>query len=181
MTNRAFTVQPLSRRRIREIADLVRKTFEVATAYIDIVRIVERELPKVDKGFFLDVAEKEELGDAHGLALPTQKVIRLREDVYERACDGQGRDRMTVAHELGHYILHRAPELAEIALTQDIPIFRTPEWQANTFAAELLISHQHVSDCVTPADFVGRFVVTYEAARVQWQVFDKEGLLTKTK
>ncbi len=29
--------------------------------------------------------------------------IRIKESVYERACNGEGRDRMTIAHEIGHY------------------------------------------------------------------------------
>lgn len=34
-------------------------------------------------------------------------VIRVRSDVYERACENHGRDRFALAHELGHYSLHR--------------------------------------------------------------------------
>ena len=29
--------------------------------------------------------------------------IRIKESVYEGACNGEGRDRMTIAHEIGHY------------------------------------------------------------------------------
>lgn len=54
------------------------------------------------------------------------------------------RDRFTIAHEIGHFILHK-PGMIELARTQtvqDIPIYKKPEWQANTFAGELLAPPQ---------------------------------------
>lgn len=47
------------------------------------------------------------MGAKHGETIPSENRIRIREDVYERACNGYGRDRLTMAHELGHLLLHR--------------------------------------------------------------------------
>jgi Zn-dependent peptidase ImmA (M78 family) len=39
--------------------------------------------------------------------MPQDSLIILREDVYEGAHAGNGRDRMTVAHEIGHLLMHK--------------------------------------------------------------------------
>ena len=65
--------------------------------------------------------------------------MKIRQDVYERAIQGVPRDIFTIAHEIGHAILH--DDIEEIALArndEEIKPFENPEWQANTFAGELI-------------------------------------------
>lgn len=52
-----------------------------------------------------------------------------------------GRFRFTVAHELGHYVLHRRGALDKIATRRDMTIWNdaSEEAEANCFAAELLM------------------------------------------
>jgi Zn-dependent peptidase ImmA (M78 family) len=85
--------------------------------------------------------------DVHGL-------IALRNGqakIYLNAEDHPVRKRFTVAHELGHYVLHLAGGEGEFI--DDIDNFRIPvdpetawtesrrkEWEANTFAAALLMN-----------------------------------------
>ena len=95
----------------------------------------------LEEGFHICILTKEEMGNIHGLSCPTEKCIKIREDVYERAIQGYGRDRFTLAHEVGHYILHntKSVQLARLGEERKIEAYRDPEWQANTFAAELLM------------------------------------------
>ena len=176
MTETAFIVPPRSRREIRQIAALVRESYQCKGPYLDVMHLVEFWLPVADEGFTFLCASHEEMGDLHGLTTPEQKTIRLRQDVYYGALDGRGRDRMTVAHELGHYILHRSVHWANLPRGGNVPAFRNSEWQASTFGAELLIAMPDALKCNEESDLPTMFGVTSDAARVQWAVLRQEGL-----
>jgi Zn-dependent peptidase ImmA (M78 family) len=51
----------------------------------------------------------------------------------------------------------------------DLPIYKHPEWQANRFAAALLMPRAHVSRCDTIAVVMTTFVVSGEAAAVRFK------------
>nr|WP_305147469.1 ImmA/IrrE family metallo-endopeptidase [Butyricicoccus faecihominis] len=67
--------------------------------------------------------------------------MKIRNSVYEGACCGNGRDRFTLAHEIGHFFMHRDVDLAlsRIDERNDVPAYRKSEWQANTFASALMM------------------------------------------
>lgn len=71
------------------------------------------------------------MGAKHGETIPSENRIRIREDVYERACNGYGRDRLTMAHELGHLLLHRVETITLAREDGDISPYKDPEWQTN--------------------------------------------------
>lgn len=179
MADYGFIVPPRSRKELREIASQVRKVFGVKTPMLDIVRLVELTLPRADDGFVLIVEEESEMGDIHGLSNPVQKWIKLRRDVYEGAHAGKGRDRMTIAHELGHYLLHRQLDFPLVPPGGSVPAFRQSEWQATAFAAELLIGAEHYDKTITLHEIAKRFGVSYEAAHVQLSVINMEGASRK--
>jgi Zn-dependent peptidase ImmA (M78 family) len=62
--------------------------------------------------------------------------MKIREDVYEGAVKGNPRDRFTLCHELGHYLLHQPQQIS--FARGAVPKYCDPEWQANTFAGELM-------------------------------------------
>ena len=136
-----YMVSPLSRENLRGLAEHIRKQLGlVDDLFIDIVRIVEN-LHLIDEKFEFLIWKEEEMGDAHAITNPSEHTIIIREDVYRGACRGSGRDRFTLAHEFGHYVLHDgvAIGLARSAEATDIPRYRDPEWQASAFAGELLM------------------------------------------
>ena len=106
-----------------------------------ILNFLEFVMPIIHDDFAIDVCDKKQMGNIHGLACPEEKCIRIREDVYEGAYNGNGRDRFTLAHELGHYLMHGKEhvKLARVQANKKLEAFKNPEWQANTFAAELLM------------------------------------------
>lgn len=74
--------------------------------YFPVVPFLENKLPILVPDFQLEILPKKEMGYKHGETRPSEKQIRIREDVYLGAVAGHGRDRMTIAHEIGHLFLH---------------------------------------------------------------------------
>lgn len=72
------------------------------------------------------------------MTYPDQKVMLIANSVYEGAVDGVGKDRMTIAHEIGHLLLHQAVSFAKQYENDPIKTYENSEWQADVFAGELL-------------------------------------------
>lgn len=86
-----------------------------------------------------------------GITFPTGRVI-LNESTYVSAVAGDGRARFTVVHEAFHGICHVKQLRSQLVhcnlkLTRqtDLPAYRNPEWQANTFASAFLMPRLAVS------------------------------------
>lgn len=98
-------------------------------------------------------------------------ALELREDVWARAAAGEARDRFTVAHLLGHAVLHQEllerpaqPALEDRATTTrpDEPqAYESAEWQATTFALAFLL----------PLDAVATYLARQRAASFTLQRF----------
>ncbi|MCL1914983.1 MAG: ImmA/IrrE family metallo-endopeptidase [Eubacteriaceae bacterium] len=115
----------------------------------------------IDPKFCFEVVECHELPHDYAETLPQQNLIRVREDVYHNAIKGDGRARFTLAHELGHLLMHSNGVIA-LARNESIHKYMDPEWQANTFAGELLVN---------PGLCVGRTAVFIaEKSKVSLQV-----------
>lgn len=78
--------------------------------------------------------------DTHAYTDPQTNQIVIRDDIYERARHGEGRDRFTIAHEIGHYILHNTNmiTLTRVYPNENVKPYEDVEWQADAFAGELL-------------------------------------------
>lgn len=96
--------------------------------------------------------------------------IRIKEIVYERACDGEGRDRMTIAHEFGHFftICFCGFNLQRNFTNEPIPAYKDPEWQAKCFAGELMIPY-HLVKGMSPEEIEMACGVSSDAARYQYK------------
>lgn len=161
--------QPLSRKEIRRITQNLRNILGLENQpYFPIMPFIEGTLPMVDPEFNLEILPKDEMGNIHGLTFPEKHQILLREDVYEGACNGKGRDRFTVAHELGHYVLHTPSKimLAKLESGITVPSYMDPEWQADVFAGELLMPASLMKG-VPPLVIARRCEVSEAAARYQ--------------
>lgn len=158
-------VKPLKLKDIRTICSRVRKLLGIPVDEpIDIVRLLEHKLHLL--GIEFEIVPESELGMRHGESILRQKIIRIREDVYNRACEGCGRDRLTMAHELGHIILHQNEEITLARSEGTIPAYMDPEWQANAFAGELLAPFQYIKH-MDILDISTQYGVSIEAASVQ--------------
>lgn len=94
--------------------------------------------------------------------------IRIKESVYEGACNGKGRDRMTIAHEIGHYftLCFCGFKLQRNFNSSKVPTYQDPEWQAKCFAGEFMIS-RHLTHKMNPKEIAKACGVSLDAAKVQ--------------
>ena len=72
--------------------------------------------------------------------LPYTNTIQVKESVYVGATLGNPEDRFTLAHEMGHaFLFHGYINNNYVCKEEEeIPTKEDPEWQADTFAKELL-------------------------------------------
>ena len=139
MSLQSFEVPPRSRNEILGAADVVRWRLQITDDRFPIMEVLELAMPEIFPGYVFGVKSHAEMGSNHGLTVPDEKAIYLREDVYERAIDGRGRDRFTACHELGHYLLHLNAPIRFHRSTAPLKPFVDSEWQANTFAGGLMM------------------------------------------
>jgi transcriptional regulator with XRE-family HTH domain len=140
---RGLLVPPLSTKVIRAFADKVRSVFvEDDKVEFPIMDVLEFRLESIFDGFYVDIRDSEYMGDLEGRMLAGENGIALREDVYAGAWTGNRRDRFTVCHEFGHFLMHRTVTMARARDDSD-KIFCDSEWQADTFAGTLLMSPRH--------------------------------------
>ncbi len=161
--------KPCSRKEIREIASMVR-TIEgsVDSLYFDILHFMEVTLPKIIPRYEFCIESIEEMGNAQGLTYPDKGIVKIREDVYNRAVAGNGRDRLTIAHELFHLLRHDYSHItfARVSNKSNIKIYEDPEWQADAFGGELLVPN-HLVQGLNAEEISKRCGVSLSAARYQ--------------
>lgn len=137
-----FCVSPRSEQEIQKMAEQVRKILSDGHdfKYLDIVRILEHKMPEMFPAFRYEIVNASEMPDREAEMNPYEFCIRIREDVYVAAIDGDAHCRFTIAHELGHFFMHRHQTLAfgHRAENGCIPTCQNSEWQADVFARNLL-------------------------------------------
>lgn len=158
-----------SRRELRRLAKKVRVILGLEdTLYFpaeDVLEIIH----KFDKDAHFEVVCADELEDGeHAVTDIVNKTIKIREDVYDGACSGNGRDRMTIAHEFAHFITLCVCgfRLARRFDDAKIPAYQDPEWQAKCLAGELMIDSDLVKG-MSVDEVVSKCGVSEDAARYQ--------------
>jgi len=160
--------KPQSRKNIRKIAHMIREICNSSDDFFfDILGFVELLLPRLYDDFQLVICTESEMGKNEGLTYPEKGIMKIREDVYIGACEGNGRDRFTIAHELGHFLLHQNNSISFARNNHGkIAPYEDPEWQADAFAGELLIPARLVSG-MSYQDISRECGVSYKAAMYQ--------------
>jgi len=177
MSQLGFVARPLSRARIRAVADAVRAVANCGSEMVDIVRLIETQVPEWDPDFSFVVSSCDELGENHALTHVRERIIEVRSDIYDGACNGLGRDRMTLGHELGHLILHQEIHLARRMSDEPLKAYLDPEWQATAFAGELLMPLSIYRTMKNPEDAANVFGISELAVQTQVRAWIREGLL----
>lgn len=153
--------------------------FRVNEGYpFPVMGVVEKLFSEKFKLFELRVEEDDDMGDYEAYTTLDGREIVLRESVYQGAYAGNGRDRFTVAHELGHRLLHTSSKtkLARSAKDgQKIRPHESSEAQANRFAAALLMPAHLIGIKDTPSDLAKRFGVSRSAACYRLKSLCSEG------
>jgi hypothetical protein len=120
------------------------------------------------------VVDDSELCDADAKTEFSKGVVTItcRRSVRDRANMGVGRDRMTLAHELAHAVLHHSVPMLRIvgaAGTTDLSkdgAHTSAEHQAKVFAAAFLIHDEDAAQMLSPAEISEQFGVSLQAAEI---------------
>ena len=164
-----YRANPVSRNDIRNFVRWLKKTVGLEDVlYFPVVQFLENILPILVPDFQLEIVPTNEMGGNHGQTYPSKHLIRIREDVYLRAVAGYGRDRLTLAHEIGHLLMHKddAIALCRLSPAERLKPYENPEWQADAFGGELLASSYLIKG-MSNAEVQERCGVTASAAKVQ--------------
>jgi Zn-dependent peptidase ImmA (M78 family) len=175
---RGIFVPPLSTPVIRDFADKIRSAFvEDTQVEFPIMDVLEFRMSALVDGFHIDVRDEEAMGDEEGRVVAGVNVIELREDVYEGAWNGNGRDRFTACHELAHFLMHRTVTMARVRADSD-KIYCDAEWQADTFAGTLLMSPRHLLQFKNAEKAATACRMSVPAAQVMWTKYLSEGRIS---
>lgn len=159
----------LSRDKIRNLTlELRRQCGMQNETYFPIVHFIEWILGDPDNNFDYEIVPVSEMQDTYGTTNTASNVMRIREDVYDGARAGNPRDRFTLCHELGHFLLHQ-PEFVSYA-RGDVPVYCQPEWQANTFAAELMAPY-HLVKNMSVEEIAQKCGMSKTAASIQYKTY----------
>lgn len=165
-------VPPMNILPLRGLAEAIRQHSTLkAEEPFPVLRFLEWSMLKILKDFDWEIVTSLPDGDearAYPDGAPHYTkgpLIELLPHVYDDAANNKGRPRLTILHECGHALLHRhvavhhrGPKGAELKT------FENSEWQANQFAAELLMP---VASFDAPGDleaYVQAMGVSREAA-----------------
>lgn len=171
-----YEAPPKSRVEIRFLAKSLRDFLGLQEVVcVDIVQLLER-LHLNDDDFSFVVVEDNEIIGKYAETIPELNVIIVNNSTYLGALSGNKRDRFTLAHELGHYLLHN-DVITKLARTNDekhkvTPHYCKVEWQANTFAGELLVSKNLVVG-MTPSEISEKCGVSIDVAEIQYEKYKK--------
>ena len=165
-TESKIKVKPLSRARIRKIAKDLKRDFCLTNGRIDIIKFIEGVSSIL--GMDYEYVEDSQLPNKYAETDPLRKIIIIKESVCIRAANGSVRDRFTLAHELGHIVLHSLnnPEVKFCRFDEVIKPYEDIEWQANTFAAEFLVDVEEAKN-LTIEEIVEKYGVSQTVAAIQ--------------
>lgn len=172
-----YIADPLSRKDIREMAYRLRKVFGFENELnFPIVQVIE--FLSNNGVFNLEICTVDEMGTKYGETIPSENIIKLREDIYDKACEGDGFARSTCAHELGHWLIGHSEETVSFCRKEDDlrqrRAYEDPEWQANCFSGELFV-YKHLVEGMAVDEIVEKCGVTPSMAYYQLEKYEEEG------
>lgn len=164
----------------RRIARDTKAYFAIGRTWpVNIRRVLSA--PKVltvfgEKPFKYCVVDDQTLGlkDARTELIHGMVVITVKRAIDSLASFGEGRARMTLAHELGHAVMHgtpgvidhRAAGAAGITAISKLNAAESAEHQAKVFASAFLIDDVRASELASPLDIATEFLVSLSAAEI---------------
>jgi hypothetical protein len=139
MGNNFGSVQRRSEHQIEHLAAMVRRELGVQPGERLAMRpVLELALDDMVEDAYWKIELDAEMGGAEASTAWHEPVITVSASTYAELCRSNPRARMTIAHEIGHLLMHtRKPVFHYRTRTKDQRL--DPEWQADYFAAALLM------------------------------------------
>lgn len=174
-----FWVPAKSRADLENLASAWRHALKVPTACHapEMVTLLENEMPVIFGDFSLQVKEDHLMEGGEGYTEFEPPRIVLPESTYDAASRFVGRARWTLAHELGHLVLHNAAVPLDrtskgYSEPKALPSYHNAEWQADAFAAAFLMPDWLVRDFTSVSDIVEFFSVSRQAAEIRLKTLE---------
>jgi len=142
----------------------------------NMIRLLEIELPKIPRlGQFALITRSDlEMGDAEAYTEFNPPHVVVRNSVYQLARKADGRSRMTLAHELGHLVMHpgAAKLRSDWARTDTrLQYYESAEWQAKKFASLFLLPLHVIREFTSPSQLAENCQVSQQAAQIRFGEF----------
>lgn len=172
-----FICPPMSRKDLRAYALSIRKSLHAENSLAFPVLPFLEIMPEIfekDNFSFEIVGNNDLPPDIHAEYDYNINCIRIKDFVYEGACEGKGRDRMTIIHEISHHLLlsHSGLQLHR-SFSDTVPTYRDPEWQAKCLAGEIMVPAHLVSN-MDAQEIANKCLVSFDAALYQSKMLTKK-------
>ncbi|MGN1167803.1 MAG: ImmA/IrrE family metallo-endopeptidase [Lachnospiraceae bacterium] len=181
--NDKYAVAYRTEKELRKSANELRDTcdFLDKEGYFDVLKYLENHLADSIPNFSFMIMDEEEANADPEMAIASAVTkifdgtvsLVVREEVYEAARRGNGRARYTIAHEIGHCILHSQEQDIILARYSNTDYQKhnavqqsDPEWQADVFASELLAPREMIK-ALSTFEIMCRFGVSRPVAEIQ--------------
>lgn len=171
---------------VRRIAERTKVNYGVSRRRpVNILRYLESgSVPTVygPRDLIFVVVDDHELVDADAKTEFAKGTVTItcRRSIRDRAAMGVGRDRMTLAHELGHAVLHHGAPMFRLAgatgstsLAQEAA-YTSAEHQAKVFAAAFLIHDEDAAEMGSAEEISVEFGVSSQAAEICFEGLRKK-------
>lgn len=173
-----FRVAPTSYAKIEALADQFRQFLPVVSDSqpyrLDAWRILEETM--VVAGYGVRVGDTKEMGQVVGMTAPAEKLIMIREDIYDRLADDHVFSRSTVIHEVAHNLMQHAVTLQRSPLGSHA-FYQDSEWQAKAMTAALMMPVDACRLAGTPASLAAMCGTSSEAAGYRLDQLRKSGVI----
>jgi Zn-dependent peptidase ImmA (M78 family) len=169
-----FIVEPRSTKKIEQIALAWRSTLGAPNEWApNMIDLIENRIPPLFRTFALVVREDSDLGEAEAFTEFSPPQIVVQNTVYLKAARGDGRSRMTLAHELGHLVMHAGIQSNARMIVGNKPaptskLYRSAEWQARKFASLFLMPTHVVKEFTSHRQLAECCLVSQQAALIRW-------------
>ncbi len=164
---------------VHGLAKAARSFFGVADAgYVDVLACLAKEriwTVTGEKRLIFDIKSDADLGSADGLTSFAKDAITIsvKRSVRYDAFMGVGRARNTLAHEIGHAVMHQGPPMARLALGNLTPKwlrpFESAEHQAKIFAPAFLINDTIARELGSAEEISVYFGISLESAEIYFK------------
>jgi hypothetical protein len=129
------------------------------------------------KTLVYNILDDDQMGHDDGKTEFVEKkvVISVKRSIHQKALWGDGRARMTLAHELGHGVMHNGmPMYRHTDATGTTQLSQTTaaesaEHQAKVFASAFLIEDTVAAKLSSPEEISTEFIVSLEAAEICYE------------
>src|SRR5258708_7987477 len=149
-----------------------------------VLRSGKAYLIRGEKPLIYGVGDNPVLGikDAKTELIDGSIVVTAKQAIDSLAAWGEGRARMTLAHELGHAVMHatagavdhRATGATGTTTVSKISAAESAEHQAKVFASAFLMDDTRAAELTTPLEIATEFLVSLSAAEICYERIQAE-------